>query len=134
MSEFNNAGVPYFAHKDFPAVRPRAIPEPSEEYKEGKANQMQARRYVREFIQGNWNAGDRFFFTTVEREYYHFRDKTMHREKSQHGGKSGRFIERRLVGTAYFIIVEWDDKDYKPIGLYNRVGMFDFFHYAFKAS
>jgi hypothetical protein len=132
MSEFNKAGVPYYAHPDTPSPRPRKIPASSQEVQNNKANRMIAHRYVRTFIKENWKEGDRFQITTKTLQRYDslggWYDK-----KSEQAGLTGTFKEMKLCGNVYFIYLSWDDPTYKITGLgRTRLGMFDFYHFAFK--
>lgn len=64
MSEYNNFGVPYYAHPDTPAIRgPRSLPSELSIRHGNKADKMKALKYVREFVKTNWKEGDKFIMT-----------------------------------------------------------------------
>lgn len=131
MAEFNNAGVPYYANRKHPPIRPREIKLPSAERLEGKANRMKAYTYVKQYLDENWKDGDRFYITTEKRKVWDSFNQRHFEEKCSHSGHSGVFFKRELIGSSWFVIVKWDD-DYKPKGLGStKCGMFDFFYYAF---
>jgi hypothetical protein len=133
MAEFNKPGVPYYAHPDTPAPRPRELPPLPQEIADGKANQMIARRHVRTFIKDNWKEGDRFIITPNPLKKWDHYLKCFIERKSEQAGLSGIFKELKLCGTAWFVHLSWDDPTYKAKGLgRNRLGMFEFYYYAFK--
>lgn len=120
MAGFNKTGVPWYAHPDLPPIRPRReIKLADEEFLQGQAKKMLAYKYVKQFIDDNWRDGDHFHIIKTG--------------QTKHSEKTGVFHRRELVGTAWFVIVDWDDPEYRPTGLgKHKLGMFDFFHYAFK--
>lgn len=118
MAGFNNFGVPHYAASDTPAIRPREIKADSKEWLDGKAQQMIARRYVREYIKENWKAGDKFSLTT---------EKRPGGETSNFPGETGEFIERFQCGNAQMIRVKWDN----PKMGKRHLGMFEFYYFAF---
>jgi len=119
MAGYNNYGVPQYARKDTPAIRPRIVVKPdNEEWLIGKARQMQARRYVREYIKANWKAGDRFFLTT---------EKNDKNETCDYAGETGEFVERFQSGNSQMIRVKWDNPEMGK----RIIGMFSFYYFAF---
>jgi len=142
----NAYGVPWFARPDTPPIRPRTIPELSQEqldrkaayaktYKARKAAKAAAFRYVHEYINENWKEGDRFILSkpvdlmlhgvlglTTNPEYYDDQEWITY---------SGTFIGKQECGRSYFIKVKLDEGQ-KPPKNGSRFGMFVFFHLAEK--
>jgi hypothetical protein len=96
------------------------ITEPAEWRARGWLRTTTSRSFIRE----NWKPGDRFLFTEEAKESG---------DKSIHGGKTGTFVELKFIGNCWWVNLIWDDPDYKPT-TGKRAGMFDFYHFAFKAE
>lgn len=122
MGGFNNFGVPYYAHPDTPAIRPREMPKSeskSESWQNMKAEKMKAIRYVREFIKAHWKEGDRFVLS---------KEKNIRGDCSQFPGASGVFTKIFLCGSVWMVRVVWDDPS-----LGKKIfSMADFYHFGFK--
>lgn len=122
MGGFNNFGVPYYAHPDTPAIRPREIPKSeakSESWQNMKAEKMRAIRYVREFVKTNWKEGDKFILSKEQNKYGDY---------SQFAGATGVFTKMFLCGSVWMVRVIWDDATLgKKI-----ISLSDFYHYGFK--
>lgn len=128
---FRAAGVPWFAAANTPAIRPREIPPLSQEKVDWKVAKMHAAQYVRDAIRAKWKSGDRFYITTAFKTRYNFTNKRSETEQCQHAGQTGIFLEIKLAGYTYFALVKWDDPTYKPVGLGNRLSVYDLYHFGF---
>jgi hypothetical protein len=131
QKNFNAAGVPWYADGKLPAIRPRELPPMSQETQDWKARKMAATHYVRAAVREKWKSGDRFYITTAPRTYYDFTSKKNETRQCSHAGKTGTFLEVKIQGSTYFAFVKWDDPEYKPIGLYNKISVYDLYHFGF---
>lgn len=135
MSGYLNAGVPHYAHPTTNAIRPREINLPDAEQLEWKARKMASYEFVRSFIRENWKEGDRFVVSSETRQVWDYKLKTHFPSTCSHANKTGKFKALKNIGMAWYVLVEWDDPDYSPVGLgKGKMGMFDFYHYGFKEN
>lgn len=128
---FRAAGVPWYAAPETPAIRPREIPPMDQETIDWKARKMAATHFVRAAVREKWKRGDRFYITTSPRTHYSFIIKRQETYRCQHAGQTGRFLEVKIQGSTYFAFVERDDPEYKPVGLYNKMSVYDLYHFGF---